>query len=109
MQEKCEEDEKFWQNQWGNKILFDHGSRRASGVAVLFGINFSGSVIDFSSSSEGRWILVVIQFNDLYFILVNVYGFNNSGMNATLMSKISLLVLDKRRKFPSVYDYWRRF
>lgn len=53
----CKEDKKFWQNQLGNKILFDHGSRHAAGVTVLFGRNFSGSDIDFLSSSEGRWIL----------------------------------------------------
>lgn len=31
----CQEDEKFWQNQWSNKILFCHGTRRAGGVAVF--------------------------------------------------------------------------
>ncbi len=52
------------------------------------------------SSSEGRWLMVVIQMDDSYFIL---YGFNRSDMNATLMSEISLLVLEIRRKFPSAY------
>ncbi len=30
------EDENIWVNQWGDKILFDHGSTRSAGVAILF-------------------------------------------------------------------------
>lgn len=41
--------------------------------------------------------------DESYFILVNVYGFNIYDMNATLMSEIDLLVLEKRHKFPSAY------
>ncbi len=92
----CQEDDKFWQNQWGNKIFFCHGTRRVGGKK-------SGSVIEFLSSPEGRWLMVVIQMDESYFILVNVYGFNRSDMNATLMSEISLLVLEKQHKFPSAY------
>ncbi len=64
---------------------------------------FNGSVIELLCSPEGRWLMVVIQMDDSYFILVNVYGCNRSDMNATLMSEISLLVLEKRHKFPSAY------
>lgn len=30
------EDEKFWVNQWGDKIIFDHGSTKSAGLAILF-------------------------------------------------------------------------
>lgn len=37
----------------------------------------------------------VIHMDESYFILVNVYGLNRFDMNATLMSEISLLILEK--------------
>ncbi len=47
------EDEKFWINQWGDKILFDHGSTRSAGVAVLF-CNSPGKLITSRFSNNGQ-------------------------------------------------------
>lgn len=37
-------DEKFWSNQWGDKIVFSHGTNRSAGVAILLN-NFPGKVV----------------------------------------------------------------
>lgn len=29
-------DEKFWSNQWGDKIFFGHGKNRSAGIAFFF-------------------------------------------------------------------------
>ncbi len=53
-------DETFCRNQWGGNILFCHGTNHSAGVLILFDRNFSGSILQSFSSSEGRWIIVVI-------------------------------------------------
>ncbi len=76
-------DETFWRNQWGGNILFCHGTNHSAGVLILFDRNFSGSILQSFSSSEGRWIIVVILLGDFLFILANVYGFNNHTQNSS--------------------------
>lgn len=48
--------------------------------------NFSGSILQSFSFSEGRWIIVVILLGDFLFILANVYGFNNHTQNSSFFS-----------------------
>lgn len=33
-------DEKFWESEWGNQIIFNHGTNNSKGVAILFRKNF---------------------------------------------------------------------
>ncbi len=49
--------------KWGINIKMCHGT-------------LTGSVIDFLSLSEGRLILIVMQIDGSYFILVNKFSFN---------------------------------
>ncbi len=74
-------DELFGAINGGGNILFCHGTNTPAGVLILFDRNFSGSILQSFSSSEGRWIIVVILLGDFLFILANVYGFNNHTQN----------------------------
>lgn len=53
------EDEKFWVNQWGDKIIFDHGSTKSAGLAILF-CNSLGKVVTSRGSNNGHWLLCVL-------------------------------------------------
>lgn len=37
------EDERFWSNQWGDKVILCHGTNKSAGVALLFH-NFNGKI-----------------------------------------------------------------
>lgn len=84
----------FWKSQWGDQIVFSHGSNHSAGVAVLFN-NFKGDIIESFSSEDGRWIIIVCKLDNSLFILCNVYGHNTStiakGMFTNLSIKIKLL------------------
>ncbi len=48
----------MWSNQWGDKILFSHGSNRSAGVAVLLN-NFPGKILTTVRDTCGHWIICV--------------------------------------------------
>lgn len=73
-------DERFWINQWGDKVLFDHGSTSSAGVAILFH-NSPGKIISSRSSGNGHWLLCILEFDGQHYILINIYGFNNTSLN----------------------------
>lgn len=68
---------------------------------TLFDRNFNGSVIKSEFSSEGRWILTVIQIGVSFTILANVYGFNRTTQNITLLQELSNKILTLKNMFPS--------
>lgn len=83
-----ETDERFWLNQWGDKILFSHGSNKSAGVAFLFN-NFLGKILTSKRDDCGHLIFCVVELEKSLFILGNVYGYHNPNLNKTLLSEIS--------------------
>ncbi len=70
----CETDVKWWRSQWGDQIFCCHASPYSAGVAILFN-KFKGDVLESVSSTEGRWLLIAVKFDNSLFILGNVYGY----------------------------------
>ncbi len=94
------EDENIWVNQWGDKILFDHGSTRSAGVAILF-CNSPGKLITSRFSNNGHWLICVLNMDDHYFIMVNVYGFNNVIQNRQLILDVSNVIVHLKLIYPT--------
>lgn len=91
-------DEKFWTNQWGDKILFCHGMNHSAGVAILFH-NCPGKVIVHKSSDNGHWLLCVLTIDDMFIIIGNIYGYNNINQNRELLSEVSEVIMDLKLTF----------
>jgi len=91
----CDSDVKWWRSQWGDQILFCHGSHHSAGVAILLN-KFKGDVLESVSSKEGRWLLVVVKLDNSLFVLGNFYGHNSSAqaknMSTEVIHSISVLV-----------------
>lgn len=60
-------DENFWSNQWGDKILFSHGSNRSAGVAILL-YNFPGKILTTVRDTCGHWIICVFEMDENFWI-----------------------------------------
>lgn len=60
----------------GDKILFSHGTNRSAGVAICFN-RCPGKKINDRPDIEGHWLAVVLHMENVPFILVNVYRYNN--------------------------------
>lgn len=78
----------FWKNQWEDKILFSLGSNRSGGVAICF-YRFHGEVVTFKCDKDGHWIIVVVNLNGSFAILINIYGYNNIAQNKTLLGTLT--------------------
>ena len=48
--------EQQWNNEWGSKVIFSHGSALSAGVALLLPRNFSGLIEGHISDEDGRVI-----------------------------------------------------
>lgn len=92
------DDVKFWTSQWGDKIIFSHASTHSTGVAILFN-NLPGKVIKVKTDSNGHWASVVLNINDVLFILFNVYGYNSVPLNNKLLSDISDTLFEFKRVY----------
>lgn len=70
------EDETVWTNEWGAKVIFNHGTNFSKGVAVLFqrGLPFKTDII--WRDLDGRYIVLEINLNDFKFVIANIYGPN---------------------------------
>lgn len=93
------DDEKFWINQWGDKIIFDHGSTRSAGLAILF-CNSPGKLVASKSSNNGHWLICVLNIDEQYSILANIYGFNNPAQNKLLLTELSDNIKNLKLTYP---------
>ncbi len=86
-------DENFWKTQWGNAVLYSHGSNHSAGVAILIH-KFKGDILKVVGSDDGRWILTLIKLDNYFLILCNIYGYNSHPSLINNFSLISLLKLN---------------
>lgn len=91
-------DATFWSNQWGEKILFSHGSNRSGGVAICFD-KCPGKVVAFKADKAGHWLAVVLNIDETFVILVNVYGYNNTNQNKLLLSDVTDVIYEYKERF----------
>ena len=70
--DSCEE----WQNEWGGRALFAHGSNHSRGVAILFRPGFSFELVKETIDQFGRYIICQIEVNEIILDLVNLYSPN---------------------------------
>ena len=69
------EDEKVWSAEWGNNILFSHGSAHSRGVCILQ--NPCSTLVRLCSiltDSEGRLIIAKVTMENKPFFILNIYA-----------------------------------
>ena len=70
-------DETIWQNEWGGKMYFSHGSRHSKGTCILIDPLIIYNVQYFYSDNSGRIVLITVSTNAqlLYMqMIVNCLG-----------------------------------
>lgn len=70
------EDEKYWANEWGGKVVFNHGTSSSRGVCVLFNPTLTFIIQKCWTCNSGRAIILDICINQKNFTLVCLYGPN---------------------------------
>lgn len=82
------EDERFWRSQWGDNIIFSHGTSHSAGTAFLFN-NCPGKICFTRSDNLGHWLLIVLSIDNTLIIMGNIYGFNSVAQNKNLLRNIT--------------------
>lgn len=93
-------DVKFWSQQWGDKILFSHGTNRSAGVAICFN-RCPGKILGEKADKDGHWVACVLEIDANLIILINIYGYNNDNKNKNLLHQISEVIIELKAKFPT--------
>lgn len=95
-------DVNFWTNQWGDRILFSHGTNRSAGVAVLFN-KFQGDIITYEVDGDGHWIIAVLKVGNDFIIMINVYGHKTNSQNENMFEIITQTVSEFKLVYPTDY------
>lgn len=81
------DDINFWKNQWGNEVWMAHGSEHSAGVMIVKN-EFAGSVLQSYIDPKGHFLILIICINNIYVLLINIYGYNTSRENDLLLEEI---------------------
>lgn len=93
-----ESDSKFWKSQWGNSVHFDHGTNHSAGVMILLH-KFRGDIIQSVTSSEGRWLILIVNVDNACFLLCNIYGYNSHNSNKVFFSDLTSKIFELQNKY----------
>lgn len=95
-----ENDARLWKAQWGNDIWLSHGSERVAGAAILKN-SFNGDILHSEGDPKGHFFILIINFNDIVILLVNLYGYNSKGENDALLDVLESRFLHWLSKYPN--------
>ncbi len=69
--------EKLWMEEWGSKIIFNHGSSNSRGVCILISRALDCDIVETKSIVGGRLQLVTVKTFDQIFNIFNIYAPND--------------------------------
>ena len=63
-----------WTREWGNRIIFAHGTNHSKGVMILFKIGIDFEIKSCYRDTNGRFIICVLTINDMLYTISNIYA-----------------------------------
>ncbi len=94
----CTTDATSWTSQWGDKVLFSHGTSKSAGVAICFN-RCPGNVTTHKAVENGHWLAAVLNIEGSFMILINIYGYNNTNQNERMLAEISDVITEYRNVY----------
>ena len=73
------DDEKKWEKDWDNPILFSNGTNRKRGVAILIKRSCNLTPMNTIRDNQGRYIITEIPMAEEKITLCNIYGPNEDS------------------------------
>ena len=91
------EDEKVWSEEWGNNILFSHGSAHSRGVCIRQNpCSTSVRLCSISTDAEGRLIIAKVIIENKPFFILNIYAPTDYRDQDTFIKTISVSNYDNK-------------
>lgn len=92
----------FWRNQWHDDIFFSHGTNHSGGVAICLQ-KCPGKIIFHKADDDGHWLVIVLNLDKHFLILINVYGYNNRSQNNDLLCLITDIISELKITYPTEF------
>ena len=86
----------IWENEWGGKIYFSHGTSNSRGTSVMFKRGFKGDILDHYTDNDGRFVCCKVLFEGMTVCIASLYGPNkDSPMFFDKVLNSAFLMCDK--------------
>ena len=66
--------EQQWENEWGSKVLYSHGSTLSAGVAILLPRHFAATIQRIVCDDDGRMLGIHFTLNGEIFAVIGIYA-----------------------------------
>ena len=60
-------DENIWEREWGNAVIWSHGSKHSRGVAIVLGKNINIGVDNIHRDNNGRLAVMQVSIEETKF------------------------------------------
>ena len=79
----------IWENEWGGKAFFSHGTNHSKGVIILINPSVDFKVEKLISDKQGRVIILKVSFDEKTIVLVNIYAPNDVVQQVNFFQKLN--------------------
>ena len=86
-------DETIWQNEWGGKMYFSHGSGHSKGTCILIDPSISYSVQNSFSDNSGRIVLITVNINGQKVSFCNIYAPNSPSEQLEFIQELNNCII----------------
>jgi len=76
-----------WENEWGGKAFFSHGTNHSKGVITLINPSVNFKVEKFIPDKQGRFIILKLSLGEKAIVLVNIYAPNDVAQQVTFFKR----------------------
>ena len=86
----CSKDlEPIWENEWGGKAFFSHGTNHSKGVTTLINPSVNCKVVKVTSDIQGRFIILKLSLEEKVSVLVNIYPPNDLAQQVAFFKRLN--------------------
>ena len=66
----------IWENEWGGKVIMNHGESNARGIAIFIKVGSKLTLTNIVMDDEGRFIIFDVEENDIQTTCAAIYAPN---------------------------------
>ena len=92
----------IWENEWGGKIYFSHGTQASKGIALLIKKDFVHSISNVKIDEDGRFIVVDLTLNQEVISVLALYANED---NPNFFMKLASLMRERSEHKIVLGDY----
>ena len=81
--------EPIWENEWGGKAFFSHGTNHSKGVITLINPSVNFKVEKVIPDKQGRFIILKLSLGEKVIVLVNIYAPNDVAQQVAFFKRLN--------------------